>query len=197
MKWLSRVRLFATPWTVASVHEIFQARTLEWVAISFSRGSSQPRDRTWVSHIVGRRFYHLSHQGSLSRVIGTSQKNVKPELSFTSKISERGTRSKQFLSKGFWIHSSHQRLKTFPEGGGGSFIQYGITICKKCVLWTLLLEKGLRGNQRCFPNNAHACSVVSNSLQPHGLKPSRLLHPWDFSGKDTGVSCLHNKTDMK
>ena len=39
-----------------SVHGIFQARVLEWVAISFSRGSSQPRDRTWVFHIVGRRF---------------------------------------------------------------------------------------------------------------------------------------------
>ena len=32
-----------------SVHGIFQARILEWVAISFSRGSSQPRDQTWVS----------------------------------------------------------------------------------------------------------------------------------------------------
>ena len=40
----------------SSVHGIFQARVLEWVAISFSRGSSQPRDRTRVSHIVGRRF---------------------------------------------------------------------------------------------------------------------------------------------
>ena len=35
---------------------ILQARTLEWVAISFSRGSSSPRDRTWVSHIVDRCF---------------------------------------------------------------------------------------------------------------------------------------------
>ena len=38
------------------VHGIFQARILEWVAISFSRWSSRPRDRTWVSHIVGRCF---------------------------------------------------------------------------------------------------------------------------------------------
>ena len=37
-----------------SVHGIFQARILEWVAISLSRGSSQPRDWTRVSHIVGR-----------------------------------------------------------------------------------------------------------------------------------------------
>ena len=33
----------------SSVHGIFQARVLEWVAISFSKGSSQPRDRTQVS----------------------------------------------------------------------------------------------------------------------------------------------------
>ena len=82
---LSRVWLFVTPWTaacqaslrkeesevaqscptlcdamdcsppVSSVHGILQARILEWVAISFSRGSSQPRD-TQVSCIAGRRF---------------------------------------------------------------------------------------------------------------------------------------------
>ena len=40
----------------SSVHGIFQAGVLEWVAIPFPRGSSQPRDRTWVSRIVGRRF---------------------------------------------------------------------------------------------------------------------------------------------
>ena len=40
----------------SSVHGIFQARVLEWVAISFSRGSSWPRDWTQVSRIVGRRF---------------------------------------------------------------------------------------------------------------------------------------------
>ena len=40
----------------SSVHGIFQARILEWVAISFSRGSSQPRDRTRVSHTAGRHF---------------------------------------------------------------------------------------------------------------------------------------------
>ena len=47
----------------SSVHGIFQARTLEWIAMSFSRGSSQPRNQTQVSCIIGRRFYHLSHQG--------------------------------------------------------------------------------------------------------------------------------------
>ena len=58
----------------SSVHGIFQARILEWVAIPFSRGSSPPRDRTWVSWIAGRFFascttgeaqytqYHLSNR---------------------------------------------------------------------------------------------------------------------------------------
>ena len=39
-----------------TVHGILQARILEWVAFSFSRGSSQPRDRTQVSRITGRFF---------------------------------------------------------------------------------------------------------------------------------------------
>jgi len=55
-----------------SVHGIFQAR-LEWVAISFSRRSSQPRDQAQVSYAAGGLlhctqiffFYWLSHRGSL------------------------------------------------------------------------------------------------------------------------------------
>ena len=38
------------------VHGILQARILEWVAIPFSQGSSQPRDQTQVSRIAGRFF---------------------------------------------------------------------------------------------------------------------------------------------
>ena len=40
----------------SSVHGIFQAIVLEWIAISFSRGSTQPRDWTRVSRIVDRLF---------------------------------------------------------------------------------------------------------------------------------------------
>ena len=59
---LSHVWLFVTPWTVchppgSSVHGILQARILEWVTISFSRGFSQPRDRTRVS-CIGRQILH-------------------------------------------------------------------------------------------------------------------------------------------
>ena len=59
-KWvyvLSHVWLSETPWTVA--HQaplsmgILQARKLEWVAMPSSRGSSQPRDQTQVTHNAG------------------------------------------------------------------------------------------------------------------------------------------------
>ena len=40
----------------SSVHELLQARILEWAAISFSKASSQPRDRTQISYIAGRLF---------------------------------------------------------------------------------------------------------------------------------------------
>ena len=36
---------------------------------------------------------------------------------------------------------------------------------------------------------ACSCSVMSNSLQPHGLQPARFLCPWDFPGKNTEVGC--------
>ena len=59
----------------SSVHGIFQASVLEWVAISFSRGSSWPGNRTQVSRIVGRRFTIWATREALkvwSRVITRS-----------------------------------------------------------------------------------------------------------------------------
>ena len=47
-----------------------------------------------------------------------------------------------------------------------------------------------------FPSTMHesekwkwSCSVMSDSLRLHGLQPIRLLRPWDFPGKNTGVGC--------
>ena len=40
------------------------------------------------------------------------------------------------------------------------------------------------------PSHTHlGRSVVSASLRPHGLQPTRLLSPWDFPGKNTGLGC--------
>ena len=42
-------------------------------------------------------------------------------------------------------------------------------------------------------------SVMSDSLQPHGLQPANLLHPWEFPGKNTGVEyhCLKKGSSHK
>ena len=87
-----------------SVHEILQAKILEWVAMPSSRGYSWPTAQTHVSYascITGR----------------------------------------FFTTSATW----------------------------EALNWTRL--------------------VMSDSLRPHGLQPTRLLSPWDFPGKSTGVGC--------
>ena len=59
----------------SSVHGILQARILEWVGISFSRGFSWPRDQTQLSHIAGRCFPIWA-----TRVPGHFQKKVKASI---------------------------------------------------------------------------------------------------------------------
>ena len=52
-----------------------------------------------------------------------------------------------------------------------------------------------------FPSPVHesekwkgSSSVVSDSSRPHGLQPTRILCPWDFPGKSTGVGCIFQRT---
>ena len=59
----------------SSVHEIFQTIVLEWVAISFSRGSLQPRDRSQVSCLAGGFFYHELSAKPNQKGVGTSAHN--------------------------------------------------------------------------------------------------------------------------
>ena len=58
----------------SSLHRILQARILEWVVISFSRGSSGPRNRTRISCIVRQVLYHLSHWRSPHELIDMLKK---------------------------------------------------------------------------------------------------------------------------
>ena len=84
---LSRVQLFATSWTTAFCHGISQARILEWVAISFSRGSSRPRDQTPVSCVscIGRWIlYHcITWEANTVRPNRLPYPGVAPTLNWT------------------------------------------------------------------------------------------------------------------
>ena len=61
----------------SSVHGILQASILEWIAISFSRGSSRPRDRSRVSPHCRQILYLLSHQGNPSVCPSSNRKRTR------------------------------------------------------------------------------------------------------------------------
>ena len=61
----------------SSAHRIFQARVLEWVAISYSRGSSQPKDQTQIS-CIGRRFLPLGKPQCISLLFLTMSFYISP-----------------------------------------------------------------------------------------------------------------------
>ena len=80
---------------VSSVHGILQARTLEWVAVPFSRGSSQPRDRTQISRVAGgfftaeRILYQLSYEGSPLSLFDCSFRHLCPLFLFCALVTIR------------------------------------------------------------------------------------------------------------
>ena len=69
----------------SSIHGILQAKVLEWVAISFSRGSSRPRDRTQVSRIPSRCF-NLWAQRSIIFVVWSKEFTIYPGSLCTYRI---------------------------------------------------------------------------------------------------------------
>ena len=82
----------------SSVHEILQARIQEWVVISFSRGSSWPRDWTWVYCIAGR---HSTHWAS---------REAPKDMLITQKLKENTSFGSQGgMGEGLWCN-----LKQFP-----------------------------------------------------------------------------------
>ena len=64
----------------SSVCGILQAWILEWVAISFSRGSSQPRDRTRVSRIVGRCLIIWATREVSSKKLNTKKESINGQM---------------------------------------------------------------------------------------------------------------------
>ena len=109
----------------SSVNGILQVRILEWVAISFSRGSSQPRDRTQVSHIAGRCFNlwatreashgtqiqkeRLSHQGHLWKVRAGIAKGIHT-VPAIRKFTIHQVKQNTCMLKGNFCSANHVRV---------------------------------------------------------------------------------------
>ena len=82
----------------SSLHGILQARVLEWVAISFSSGSSQPRDWTRVSRIPGRRFNLWATRSRQCSVLGLWDCFcLCNDLSVSARVGERKEENKENL----------------------------------------------------------------------------------------------------
>ena len=148
----------------SSVHGIFQARILEWVAISFSRGSSQARDGACLSCIsyIGRRIlYHwatwegkISLRGSLNQPHLKMENNVKDVNWEEFRMKLKSTHCFHFLSiansvsisnNWGWAVSLHARKK------------------KKCGCYSPAKSAHKLGSKRKFHrdvNSATNCSAI-------------------------------------
>ena len=89
----------------SSVHGIFQARILKWVAISFCRGSSRPRDQTcisWVSCLGRQILYHCTWEANITEKHFISQ--GKKKIYYLDTLLSKQTAPNMSLpNKGWWL----------------------------------------------------------------------------------------------
>ena len=101
-----------------------------------------------------------------------------------------------FPRQGYWGRLPFPSLGTFLTEGGtepsisciGRWILYPWTIWEAQRPLTLR-DKEKRWTFKRGCRRRQVASVLSNSVRPHGLQPTRLLRPWDSPGKNTGVGC--------
>ena len=142
----------------SSIHGIFQARVLEWVAISFSRGSSWARDRTQVSCIVGRCFTVWATNILKSRHYFANKRPSRQSCGFSSShvwMWELDYKESWVLKNWyFWTVVSEKTLESpldckeiqpvYPKGNQ-SWIFIGKTDAEVPILWPLDVENWLIG----------------------------------------------------
>ena len=145
-----------------TIHGILQARILEWVAYPFSRGSPQPRDLTQVSRIAGRFFTSWATREAQDYGSG------KP-------ISTPGDLPDPGIEPG----SLALQVNSSPPELSADMIKHLHLDILTGVLWYLIMDLIF------IPLLLLLCPT----LQPHRRQPTRLLHPWDSPGKNTGVCC--------
>ena len=93
----------------SSVHGVLQARILKWVAISFSRGSSQPRDGTWVSCVSCSGMWVLYHQHHL--------RSSKIQQKFRNTVLKNSTRIKKTKKTGKLVEKHIEKTSQSIQGG--------------------------------------------------------------------------------
>ena len=149
----------------SSVHGILQARTLKWVAISFSKQFSWPRDWTRVSCTAGRFFTNWARREA--HIINT----VINSMAWVNKFNQ--------LKCSFEIDillPQSFKMKSFLLKEVNQLDQHGCKYYREMFSWYSMQLK---------ESESVSHSVVSNSLQPHWL-----YSPWNSPGQNTGMSSL-------
>ena len=104
------------------VHGTFQARVLDWVAISFSRGSSRPRGQTQVSHIRGRRFtIWATREAQLYMREGVNGWKSLSRVRFfviPCTVAHQSPLSIEFSRQEYWSGSGDMPWRCRPEAAG-------------------------------------------------------------------------------
>ena len=142
------------------VHEILQTRILEWVAMPSSRASSWPGDWTHISHVSSIGRRVLYHIPSA---------NWEALLLLLLLLLSRFSRVRLFATPWTAAHQAPQYLGFSRQEHWSGLPSPSPMHESEKWKWSRL--------------------VVSDTQWPHGLQPTRLLRPWDFPGKSTGVGC--------
>ena len=144
-----------------SVLGILQARILERVAMPSSKGSSWLRNWTRVSYIscIGRQVLYHYHHVGSPSLSTGTHPILRPPL--------KGDALNLWPSR---LSQQHKNLTSLSQLQHHNPASHGCMSLHDCCC-------------------CQVTSVVSNSVQPHRLQPTRLLHPWDSPGKYTGVGC--------
>ena len=183
---LSRVQLFSTPWTVARQAPlsmgILQARILEWVAISSSRGSSWPRDWTCISccSCIGRRILnHWTMWETLCLYHMTQQ------LYFWAFFTEKS--GHVFTQKLYVnvcnVYSSFIQNKLSQTGNNPDVFQLGERLNKLCSVYGILIIR----NKIKMKRWQHQRKIIRNKLVTTWMSLLRFT----LSGKNQSPKVAH------
>ena len=151
-----------------SAPRILQARILEWVTISFSKPSSQPRNRTWVSCITGRFLTNWA---------------IRKTLIFWCWSWSSNSLATWYEELTHWKRSwCWKRLKVGGEGDDREWA--GRMALPTWWTWVWASSRSQWWTER--PGVLQ--SIGSQRVGHNWATELRLLYPWNSPGKNTGVS---------
>ena len=166
-----------------SVHGVFQARVLDWVAVCSSRGSLGPRDWSHVS-CIGRGFYlPQSHQGSTHILLGVRKSSRNTELKCTKRV--------QLKCSHTHTHRGKQvKWRTYKLNGGNNYgTAVDVRVCSAQLFG--------RGRHRLIRKRKHIFPALRQLIMLSRVwlfvtlwtVACQAPPSMGFSGKNTGLGC--------